>query len=90
MIPPMTEDDDLRRVLEQIDGLVLSGCKLDLDPVRLGFEQHPVTRPMPPRREDFDRRLAKLAYEMKVPTLAIGFRHADLESHLWPEHSSNT
>lgn len=72
MLPPMAEDDDLRRVLEQIDGLILSGCKLDLDPIRLGFEPHPVTRPMPQRREDFDRRLAKLAFEMKIPTLAIG------------------
>lgn len=72
MLAPLAEDDDLRRVLEQIDGLVLSGCKLDLDPVRLGLEPHPVTRPMPVRREDFDRRLAKLAYEMKIPTLAIG------------------
>lgn len=72
MIPPMAEDDDLRRILDQIDGLLLSGCKLDLDPIPLGLETHPVTRPMPPRREAFDRRLAKLAYEMKVPTLAIG------------------
>ncbi|TWT57951.1 putative glutamine amidotransferase [Thalassoglobus neptunius] len=72
MLPPMAEDDDLRRMLEQVDGLVLTGCKLDLDPIRLGFDPHPVTRAMPARREDFDRRLAKLAYEMKIPTLAIG------------------
>lgn len=72
MLPPLAEDDDLRRILEQVDGVVLSGCKLDLNPVRLGFEPHPVTRAMPPRREDFDRRLAKLVREMKIPTLAIG------------------
>ena len=72
MLPPLAEDDDLRRLLEQVDGIVLTGCKLDLDPVRLGFDPHPVTRAMPQRREDFDRRLAKLAKEMKIPTLAIG------------------
>lgn len=72
VLTPLAEDDDLRKVLEQIDGLVLTGCKLDLDPVRLGFDKHPITRPMPQRREDFDRRLAKLAFEMKIPTLAIG------------------
>lgn len=33
---------------------------------------HPASRSMPPRREDFDRRLCRLAYEMKIPTLAIG------------------
>jgi putative glutamine amidotransferase len=27
---------------------------------------------MPQRREDFDRRLAKMVFEMKIPTLAIG------------------
>ncbi len=27
---------------------------------------------MPARREDFDRRLCKLAFEMRIPTLAIG------------------
>jgi len=72
VLPPLASDDELRQVLETVDGLVLSGCKLDLDPVRLGFDKHPITRPMPQRREDFDRRLAKLAHEMKVPTLAIG------------------
>jgi putative glutamine amidotransferase len=72
MLPPIAADEDLRAVLQTVDGLVLTGCKLDLDPIRLGFEPHPATRPMPTRREDFDRRLARLAYEMKIPTLAIG------------------
>jgi putative glutamine amidotransferase len=72
VIPPLADDDELRQILEHVDGLVLTGCKLDLDPVRLGFEKHPATRPMPSRREDFDRRLAKIAYESKIPTLAIG------------------
>lgn len=72
MLPPIADDKDLRHLLENVDGLVLTGCKLDLEPVRLGFEPHPATRPMPSLREDFDRRLARLAYEMKIPTLAIG------------------
>jgi putative glutamine amidotransferase len=72
IIPPLAEDDDLKELLEKVDGLVLTGCKLDLEPVRMGFDPHPATRPMPSRREDFDRRLAKHAYTMKIPTLAIG------------------
>jgi putative glutamine amidotransferase len=72
LIPPLAEEGDLRRLLENVNGLVMTGCKLDLDPERLGFEPHPATRAMPSRREDFDRRLARLAYEMKIPTLAIG------------------
>jgi len=72
LLSPLASDDDLRRVLENVDGLVLTGCKLDLDPITLGFDPHPITRMMPTRREDFDRRLARLAHEMKIPTLAIG------------------
>lgn len=72
VIPPLPDDEDLRQILESLDGLVLCGCNLDLDPVRLGMEKHPATRSMPALREDFDRRLCKLAVEMKIPVLAIG------------------
>ncbi|MGH7127714.1 MAG: gamma-glutamyl-gamma-aminobutyrate hydrolase family protein, partial [Planctomycetaceae bacterium] len=58
--------------------LLLAGGPLDLDPVRLGMEPHPATRPMPSRREDFDRRLCKLAVEMRLPTLAIGLGMQEL------------
>ena len=68
----MAEDRDLKQFLKMLDGLVLCGCPLDLDPVRLGMERHPATRSMPLRREDFDRRLCKLAYDMRLPILAIG------------------
>jgi putative glutamine amidotransferase len=72
LLPPYASDDDLRQVLATLDGLVLSGCNFDLDPVRLGMERNPASRPMPVRREDFDRRLCKLAVEMRLPVLAIG------------------
>ena len=72
LIPPLAEDADLRTILSQCDGLVMGGCSQDLDPVRRGVDKHPSTRPMPTRREEFDRRLAKLAWEMKIPMLAIG------------------
>ena len=72
VIPPLADDDDLRQCLKQMDGIVLGGCTLDLDPRRLGLDKHPATKPMPTRREDFDRRLCKMAVEMKLPILAIG------------------
>lgn len=70
--PPYADDNDLRQFLNMVDGIVLTGCKLDIDPVRLGLEPHPATRVMPQRREDFDRRLAKMARDLRVPVLAIG------------------
>ena len=72
LIPPLASDADLKQYLSMLDGLVLAGCALDLDPIRLGMDPHPSTRPMPTRREDFDRRLCKMAVEMKMPILAIG------------------
>ena len=72
LIPPFGSDDDLKQTLEMCDGIVLAGCSMDLDPMRLGLEPHPHTRPMPARREDFDRRICKLAAEMRLPILAIG------------------
>lgn len=72
LIPPYSSDEELQDVMERVDGLVLAGCSLDLDPARLGMEPHPHTRPMPIRREDFDRRLCRVAVEMRLPILAIG------------------
>lgn len=72
LLSPLANDDDLKQMLGMLDGLVLAGCSQDLDPIRLGMDKHPTTRPMPVRREDFDRRLCRLAVERKMPILAIG------------------
>ncbi|MCX7394197.1 MAG: gamma-glutamyl-gamma-aminobutyrate hydrolase family protein [Planctomycetales bacterium] len=72
LLPPYPNDDDLKQALRNVDGVILSGCSMDLDPARMGLEPHPHTRPMPPRREDFDRRMAKAAVEMRLPIIAIG------------------
>ena len=72
LLAPLDSDEDLGRTLGLLDGLLLAGGPLDLDPSRQGADRHPATRPMPSRREDFDRRLLSLAVERRVPTLAVG------------------
>lgn len=72
LIPPVPEDEDLAQILDGLDGVILTGCALDLDPIRMGFDMHPATRVMPKLREDFDRRLATMAVEKRMPLLAIG------------------
>ena len=72
LVPPLADDADLRQYLGMLDGLLLAGGPLDLDPARQGVDRHPATRTMPVRREDFDRRLAGMAMEMKLPILAVG------------------
>jgi len=71
-LPPLADDADLNQFLDMVDGLVLAGCTQDMNPQRLGMEPHPTTRAMPARREDFDRRLCRIAYERRIPVLAIG------------------
>ncbi|MFW6125210.1 MAG: gamma-glutamyl-gamma-aminobutyrate hydrolase family protein [Pirellulales bacterium] len=71
LIPPITDANDLSRVLDKLDGLVLTGGG-DLDPKRLGVPSHPTVRPISERREDSDRLLCRLAVERRMPLLAIG------------------
>lgn len=71
ILPPLAEEADVRQVLDQVDGLLLVGGA-DLDPRRDGWMLHPSVRPMDPRRETFDRMLARVAGEMRLPTFGIG------------------
>ena len=72
LLAPVENDDDLHRMLENVTGVVLSGCNLDLDPTRMKMHTHPSVKVMPKRREDFDRRVAEYAIQKRIPILAIG------------------
>ena len=71
ILPPLGENDDIERILDRLDGMVLVGGP-DLDPRRDGFMLHPTVRQMDPRREDFDRRLVKLIAQRRMPVFGIG------------------
>ena len=55
IVPPMTEEDDIKAVLDRLDGFVMIGGA-DLDPRLDGFMLHPTVRPMDRRREVYDRK----------------------------------
>ncbi len=71
VVPPIAKDEDVDRLLDTLDGFVLIGGG-DLDPRRDGFMLHPTVKPMDPRREDFDRRLAKRITARRMPVFGIG------------------
>jgi putative glutamine amidotransferase len=71
ILPPLADEDDVVRLLDLLDGVVLVGGA-DLDPRRDGYMPHPAVRPMDARREDFDRLLAKHICARHMPVLAIG------------------
>jgi putative glutamine amidotransferase len=71
IIPHLTEEADLDRVLESLDAMVMVGGA-DLDPRKDGFMMHPSIRLLDSRREDFDRMLMRLVADRRLPLLAIG------------------
>jgi putative glutamine amidotransferase len=72
LLPPVChDDDDLDGLLSHLQGVVLVGGR-DLDPRNDGFMLHPSIRLMDERREQFDRRLAQVLCERRVPVFGIG------------------
>ncbi len=71
VVPPLTEEDDLQCVLDQLQGFVLIGG-YDLDPRRDGFMLHPTVRTLDSRRESFDRMLMRLVAQRRMPVFGIG------------------
>ena len=72
LVPPFVEEEDIEAIMEMSDGLLLTGCAFDLDITRLGHDPHPACKPMPERRESFERTICEMAIERKLPILAIG------------------
>jgi putative glutamine amidotransferase len=71
IIPPIDSDEALGGLLDQLHGVILTGGA-DLDPRNDGFMLHSSVRPMDPRREAFDRRLAREIFERRTPVFGIG------------------
>jgi putative glutamine amidotransferase len=71
VLPPLANENDLKRILDLLDGVVLVGGA-DLDPRRDGFMLHPTIRPLEPRREEFDRLLMNMVADRRLPMFGIG------------------
>lgn len=71
ILPPLSDLDDVRRILDLLDGVVLVGGA-DLDPRRDGFMLHPSVHLLDPLREDFDRALMTEIARRRMPVFGIG------------------
>ncbi|MBL8862140.1 MAG: gamma-glutamyl-gamma-aminobutyrate hydrolase family protein [Planctomycetes bacterium] len=70
-IPPCGGPSDVERLVERVDGLVLSGGD-DFDTARLGLGPvHPSATLTPAAKQDFDFLLARAALRRDVPVLGI-------------------
>ncbi|MDR1384606.1 MAG: gamma-glutamyl-gamma-aminobutyrate hydrolase family protein [Planctomycetaceae bacterium] len=71
ILPPYYEQEDMERVLDLLDGVVMIGGA-DLDPQRDGFMLHPCIRRMEDRRETFDRQLICEIAKRRIPFFGVG------------------
>jgi putative glutamine amidotransferase len=70
-LPPVGGPRDVERVLERVDGLVLTGGD-DFDTERLGLgPTHPAASPVPAAKQDLDVHLARAALARGLPVLGI-------------------
>ncbi|MCA9105360.1 MAG: gamma-glutamyl-gamma-aminobutyrate hydrolase family protein [Planctomycetales bacterium] len=71
ILPPTGDEDDINRLLDQLDAVVLVGGN-DLNPRNDGFMVHPSMKLMEERRENFDRRLMRAIAQRRTPVFGIG------------------
>jgi len=71
LVPDPADAADAARLLEMIDGLVVSGAAGDVDPARYGAQRHPHTEPVAPERDEFEAALVRGAVEADLPLLGI-------------------
>jgi putative glutamine amidotransferase len=63
--------DEIRRVVEGCDGVLLPGSKADVDPARFKAARSPHTAAADPRRDAVDDFLLDDAYNLRKPVLGI-------------------
>jgi putative glutamine amidotransferase len=69
LIPPLTESDALRPVLERLDGLIFPGG-LDVDPAEYGESPHPTVE-LNPGLDRLELAAARWAAQADIPVLGI-------------------
>ena len=71
LLPPQPVDADIaNRVLDGLDGLVITGGK-DIDPLRYRQQPHPLTDPPGSDRDAWEFALLEAALNRKLPVLGI-------------------
>jgi putative glutamine amidotransferase len=70
-IPLGRAAEDVSKLMEGCQGVLLPGSKADVDPARFHAERSPKTAAADPRRDEVDNRLLDDAYRLRKPVLAI-------------------
>jgi putative glutamine amidotransferase len=70
-IPLDQPPEEIMKMIERCDGVLLPGSKADVDPAKFGAERHPKTEDADPKRDTVDELLLQDAYNMRKPVLGI-------------------
>ena len=70
IIPPYTDKEAVATILDQIDGIILSGGG-DLNPLLIGEEPIPQLHSINPERDEAELLLIQEAYKRQIPMLGI-------------------
>ncbi len=81
LIPVYDQADNIRAVLERLDGIILSGGE-DLDPVLYGQDPHDKLGTVVRKRDDHEYKVIEIALELKLPIFAICRGHQVLNAYL--------
>ncbi len=70
-IPLDQPPDEVMRIIERCDGVLLPGSNADIDPAKFGATRSPHSAAADPRRDAVDELLLQDAYNLRKPVLGI-------------------
>jgi putative glutamine amidotransferase len=73
--------DEVLRIMQRCDGVLLPGSKADVDPARFHASRSPHTAAADPRRDAVDDLLLEHAYKLRKPVLGVCYGLQSLNVH---------
>jgi putative glutamine amidotransferase len=73
--------DEVLRIMQHCDGVLLPGSKADVDPARFHASRSPHTAAADPRRDAVDDLLLEHAYKLRKPVLGVCYGLQSLNVH---------
>jgi putative glutamine amidotransferase len=73
--------DEVLRIMQHCDGVLLPGSKADVDPARFHASRSPHTAAADPRRDAVDDLLLENAYKLRKPVLGVCYGLQSLNVH---------
>ena len=80
-VPLDSSADELQKMIESCDGVLLPGSEADVDPVKYRATRHPKTAVADEKRDEVDEFLLREAYQNRKPVFGICYGLQTLNVH---------